>query len=175
MSSMHSPDVAGLTGFSASAYDVVASSPGSWAEGGQVTIWYRFDSLNNTPEVDVRVAVSGEPVETFASIGATHFDITFKHLSGERRGFRCNRDLAEVRESIPPLVESTTRRENNLIVRPRVDGAACIQLDDLDREKATRIAPAAFLMLETSPGSYQAWVAVKDAPLGLTQVRLRRR
>ena len=63
-------DVAGLTGFSASAYDVVASSPGSWAEGGQVTIWYRFDSLNGPPEVDVRVAVAGESVEAFTRIPA---------------------------------------------------------------------------------------------------------
>ena len=63
-------DVADLAGFSASAYDVVASSPGSWAEGGQVTIWYRFDSLNSKPEVDVRVAVPGEPVETFTRIPA---------------------------------------------------------------------------------------------------------
>jgi hypothetical protein len=112
-------------------------------------------------------------IQTFASIGATHFDITFKHLSGERRGFRCNRDLAEVLQSIPPLVDSTTTRQNNLIVRPRVDGAACIQLDDLDRAKAGRVAPAAFLILETSPGNYQAWVAVTDAPLGLT-TRLRK-
>jgi uncharacterized protein len=61
-------DVADLACFPASAYDVVASSPGSWAEGGQVTIWYRFDSLDDTPEVDVRVAISGEPVETFTRI-----------------------------------------------------------------------------------------------------------
>ena len=63
-------DTTGLAGFSALAYDVVASSPGSWAEGGQVTIWYRLDSLNDTPEVDIRVAVPGEPVETFTRIPA---------------------------------------------------------------------------------------------------------
>jgi phage tail sheath protein FI len=61
-------DVADLASFSVAAYDVVASSPGTWAEGGQVTIWYRFDSLNSAPEVDVRVAVPGEPVETFTRI-----------------------------------------------------------------------------------------------------------
>ena len=63
-------DAAGLAGLSASAYDVVASSPGSWARGGQVTIWYRFDSLAGPPEVDVRVAVPGEPVEAFTRIPA---------------------------------------------------------------------------------------------------------
>lgn len=106
-------------------------------------------------------------LETFASIGATHFDVTFTHLTGEKRGFRCNRTLAEVKDSMPPLVASSTKRQNNVIVRPRVEGATCIQLDDLDREKGQQIASAAFLMLETSPGNYQAWVAVKEAPLGL--------
>ena len=112
-------------------------------------------------------------LDTFASVGATHFDITFTHLSGEKRGFRCNRSLAEVMESMPPLVTSSTGRQNNVIVRPRVDGAIYVQLDDLDRQQAVRMAAAAFLMLETSPGNYQAWVAVKDAPLGLA-MRLRR-
>ncbi len=112
-------------------------------------------------------------IDTFASIGATHFDITFKHLSGEQRGFRQHRGVDEVRTSIPYLIASSTDRQNNIIVRPRVEGATCVQLDDLDRQKAQKIAPTAFLMLETSPGSYQAWLAVKDAPLGLT-ARLRR-
>ena len=63
-------DVADLTGFSAAAYQVVASSPGTWAKGGQVTIWYRSDSLAGPAEVDVRVAVPGEPVEAFTRIPA---------------------------------------------------------------------------------------------------------
>jgi hypothetical protein len=111
-------------------------------------------------------------LETFASIGATHFDITHTHLSGEKRGFRANRTMAEVCQSMPYLVTMCRKRQNNVIVRPRVAGATCIQLDDLDGAKAARIAPAAFMVIETSPGNYQAWVAVSDAPTGTT-ARLR--
>jgi phage tail sheath protein FI len=62
--------IAGLAGFSAPAYQVVATSPGSWAEGGQVTISYRSASLAGPPEVDVRVVIPGETVEVFTRIPA---------------------------------------------------------------------------------------------------------
>ena len=132
--------------------------------------------MTDTPPAVASLPSSDQAVkmlETFASIGATHFDVTFTHLSGGQRGFRRYRPLDEVKESMRPLVATQTRRQNNVIVRPRVEGATCIQLDDLDREKGARIAPAAFLMIETSPGSYQAWLAVKDAPEGFA-ARLRR-
>jgi hypothetical protein len=109
----------------------------------------------------------------FASVGATAFDITHTNIDSEKRGFRGNRSVAEVRESMPPLIASADRRQNNVIVRPRMEGATCIQLDDLDREKARTVAPAAFLILETSPGSFQAWVSVRDAAPGIT-ARLRK-
>ena len=115
-------------------------------------------------------------LELFASIGATRFDVTHTHLSGEKRGFRRDRDLNEVATSLPYLVTAAERRQNNLIIRPRLPkefGAVCIQLDDIDAAKASKITPAAFLVIETSPASFQAWVAVKDAPLGTT-ARLRR-
>jgi phage tail sheath protein FI len=47
---------------------VVATSPGAWAVGGQVTIWYRSGSLAGPAEVDVRVAIPGEAVEVFTRI-----------------------------------------------------------------------------------------------------------
>ncbi len=37
-----------------------------------------------------------------------------------------------------------------------------VQLDDLTAEALDRVKPAAFLGLLTSPGNYQAWVAVSD-------------
>ena len=112
-------------------------------------------------------------LDLFGSIGATHFDLTHTNLAGEKRGFRCNRSIEEIVRSMPYLVASAVERQNNVIVRPRVKDWTCIQLDDLDAQKASRIAPAAFLTLETSPGNYQAWVTVAEAPMGLT-ARLRR-
>jgi hypothetical protein len=63
---------AGQAGFArVAAYEVIASSPGNWAEGGQVTVWYRSGSLAGWAEVDVRVAVPGETVEVFTGIPAS--------------------------------------------------------------------------------------------------------
>src|SRR5262249_59034538 len=45
----------------------------------------------------------------------------------------------------------------------RPGAAALIQLDDLDEPAAGRLMPVAFLTLRTSPGNYQAWVAVADS------------
>jgi hypothetical protein len=48
-----------------------------------------------------------------------------------------------------------------------------IQLDDLAQDAAQRIAPHTFMVIATSPGNHQAWVAVKDAPADFAR-RLRK-
>lgn len=60
--------VAGLAGFPVAAYRVTATSPGSWANGAKVSVTYRADGLAGQPEVDVRVSVPDEPVETFRGV-----------------------------------------------------------------------------------------------------------
>lgn len=49
-------------------YRVVATSPGTWANGGRVTIRYRASSIAGPPTITVRVLVPGEPAETFAGL-----------------------------------------------------------------------------------------------------------
>lgn len=51
-------------------YRVDATSPGTWANNGKVTIWYRPSSLADpkVDDVDVRVTVPGEPVEVFMRV-----------------------------------------------------------------------------------------------------------
>lgn len=107
-------------------------------------------------------------LDLFASVGAEAFDLTHTNLHQEKRGFRPAQTLAQARASMPYLVPSAARRQNNLIVRPRARAGtvALIQLDDLPPDKLARIAPAAFLVLQTSPQGVQAWVAVRDAPKG---------
>ena len=124
-------------------------------------------------DASIRALQAVAMIDLFAGVGAVAFDVTHTNIEGEKRGYRGNRSVAEVRESMPSLIASADRRRNNVIVRPRMEGATCIQLDDLDRDKAKTVASAAFLILETSPGSYQAWVSVKDAVPGIT-ARLRR-
>jgi hypothetical protein len=75
-------------------------------------------------------------IDTFASVGAMCFDVTWTNAEGEQR---------------------------NVIVRPRGGmGVTFVQLDDLSEEKLERVAPAVFLTLETSPGNFQAWAALAE-------------
>jgi hypothetical protein len=58
------------------------------------------------------------------------------------------------------IVLGNVRAGGNLTVRPFSDTTAFIQLDDLTEAKLDRVRPVAFLTVQTSPGNYQAWVAV---------------
>lgn len=118
-----------------------------------------YDVASGVQQAQTMVAV-------FVSVGATAFDITHTNLAGEKRGFRPAQTLEQTRESIPYLVPSAARRQNNVIVRPRSSSSTLVQLDDLPPENLPRIASAAFLTLKTSREGVQAWVAIKDAPAG---------
>jgi RepB DNA-primase from phage plasmid len=99
-------------------------------------------------------------LDTFASVGATHFDLTHTDIDGEKRGFRPSQSLAQLKNSMPKLFPGAAERQNNIIVRPTSDKVHFVQLDDLDAAGLSRVGDAAFLTLETSPGNHQAWVAV---------------
>jgi hypothetical protein len=99
-------------------------------------------------------------LDTFASVGATHFDLTHIDIDGEKRGFRPEQSLAQAKSSMPKLFPGAAARQNNIIVRPLSKTVHFVQLDDLDSEGLGRVGEAAFLTLETSPGNHQAWVAV---------------
>jgi len=99
-------------------------------------------------------------LDTFASVGATHFDLTHTDIDGEKRGFRPEQSLAQVKNSIPKLFPGAAARQNNIIIRPLSRTVHFVQLDDLDPAGLGRVGEAAFLTLETSPGNHQAWVAV---------------
>ena len=100
-------------------------------------------------------------LDVFASVGARHFDVTFLNIDGEKRGFRAEQSLVQVRNSLPMLLPGLTERQNSLVLRPRAgDATALVQLDDLDTAALARVETVAFLTLCTSPGNHQAWVAV---------------
>ena len=102
-------------------------------------------------------------LDLFASVGVQFFDITHTNIDEQKRGFRRKRSLEETRTSMPYLVDSASRRQNNVIVRPyRPPAALLVQLDDLNAASIERLRPAAFLILNTSPGNFQAWVAVTN-------------
>ncbi len=99
----------------------------------------------------------------FASVGAARFDLTLTDAAGVKVAFRPGLTPDWLRSALPGILEGAAERRHNVIVRPRPAHAALIQLDDLDAAGIDRVKPAAFLVLRTSPGSYQAWVAVSDA------------
>jgi hypothetical protein len=103
-------------------------------------------------------------LNTFASVGATHFDLTHTNIDGEKRGFRPRQSLNQLKNSMPKLFPGASERRNNIIVRPTGDKIHFVQLDDLDATGLSRVEAAAFMTLETSPGNHQAWVAVSGLP-----------
>jgi hypothetical protein len=105
-------------------------------------------------------------LDAFASVGATHFDVTFLDIDGAKRGFRPRHTLRQVKHSLPILLPGLSERQNSLVVRPHSQTTTLIQLDDLDAESLERLKDSAFLTLQTSPGNHQAWVAVSglDSP-----------
>ncbi|MGH9354097.1 MAG: DNA-primase RepB domain-containing protein [Terriglobia bacterium] len=103
----------------------------------------------------------------FASVGARTFNLTLTNIDGEKvkGGYRPNTPLEQLRRTIGRILQDAERFRYNVIIRPRTAAATLIQLDDLDPAKAERIAPHSFIEFQTSPGNYQAWVAVeKDVP-----------
>ena len=96
----------------------------------------------------------------FASVGATHFDLSIIGLSGEKLAFRRGVKLADLRRDMPSILAAATSKQRNVIVRPHGVGVSFVQLDDLKGEMLTKIAPAVFLLLHTSPGNFQAWAAI---------------
>lgn len=103
-----------------------------------------------------------EMLEAFSSVGVLFFDITHTNLEGEKRGFRAKQSLETAKTSMPHLVDSAARRQNNVIIRPHHPRPALlIQLDDLTDTALAKVAPASFLTIQTSPGNHQAWVAVQ--------------
>ncbi len=111
----------------------------------------------------------------FESVGVKAFDVTMTDIRGDKipRGFQANCGVDQLRASIGPQLEVATRAGENFIIRPRSPAATLIQLDDLAADAAAKIAEYAFMVLCTSPGNFQAWVAVKDAPADFAR-RLRK-
>ena len=100
-------------------------------------------------------------LESFASVGATRFDLTITTTAGVKDRFWRSVNCEDLKRSLPQQLDAATRLQRNVIVRPYGSGVSFIQLDDLKADKLPALAPAVFLVLETSPGNFQAWVALQ--------------
>src|SRR4051794_22789811 len=99
-------------------------------------------------------------LDIFASVGARAVDVTWTNNAGNKLKFRRDVPLADLARPMPQILEAAGRHHHNVIVRPHGPGVSFIQLDDLAGEMRTRVAAVAFLVIETSPQSYQCWLAL---------------
>ena len=106
---------------------------------------------------------AGDMLAAFKSVGAQHFDLTYTDTAGVKVGFRSNRPFDALQPALPDILRQSAARQHNVIVRPRSAVATLIQLDDLGQDAAEQLRAVSFLVLCTSPGNHQAWVAVSDA------------
>jgi len=117
-----------------------------------------------------------EMIRLFQSVGATHFSVTWTDSAGDpiRKTGKDGKEKIRFWSAASPfllsryiqeILDEATHNQHNIVVRPRgPSDVTFMQLDDLNAEKLSRVAPAVFLVLETSPGNVQAWVAIKAAP-----------
>jgi len=106
-----------------------------------------------------------EMLELFASAGADRFDVTLTNLQGEKIRYRPNLETQDVRCKIPKSLELAQEQQHNIIIRPRISDKATffVQLDDLKDTQLLKVQQAAFLTIETSPGNFQAWMAIASS------------
>lgn len=112
-------------------------------------------------------------IESFARLGAERFDVTMTDLAGRKQSFRAAQPAEWLWREMPALLPAAIARQHNVIVRPRGARLELVQLDDLGGALRERLRGVAFLILATSGGSYQAWLAVRDASADWVR-RLRR-
>jgi hypothetical protein len=102
-----------------------------------------------------------------ASVGARAVALTLTTQTGDKVNkeyFRRHVTLAELGRGLSDgMLDKAAERQRNVIIRPH-DGrpdqqreVSFLQLDDLT---ADRLPEVAFVTLETSPGNYQAWLAL---------------
>jgi hypothetical protein len=103
-------------------------------------------------------------LDAFASVGATAFDVSLFDIEEVQKGFQSGRSVAELQRSMSARLEAASRTQNNIVIRPRSTTATLIQLDDFSDDRADKISPFAFMIVQTSPNNNQVWLAVSDGP-----------
>ncbi|HEX3747658.1 MAG TPA: recombinase family protein [Bryobacteraceae bacterium] len=111
-------------------------------------------------------------LDLFTSVGARSFVVTKLDVE-QKLIWGKTYSAVELRDKLPAMVRTAAARNphklasgetvmagENLIVRPTGPDVVFVQLDDLSAEQLDRVRPAAFLMVATSPGNHQAWLAV---------------
>jgi hypothetical protein len=130
---------------------------------------------NTVPELEHRdvgqrwqpsseVAEASVMLDLFQGLRVQCFSLTFTDDTGRKVTFRRNRSVELLRSELPSLLFTSCEKRLNVIVRPiAARSVSLVQLDDLSASQLDRVRRFSFLVLETSPENFQAWVAVTDA------------
>jgi hypothetical protein len=128
------------------------------------------NSLGKTQTSDGKNAVfSAAPedqatatVEAFQSVGTTRFKVVVldaKPLNGQARCVASEDvDVAALLTNVAGYIKRSETQSESVCLRSK-DGAL-IQVDDCPPETHALLQPFSFLTVETSPGSFQAWLAL---------------
>lgn len=115
-------------------------------------------------QTTTEVAEANVMLDLFRVLGVRCINLTVTNESGLKVGFKRYKSLDSFRVAIPAILLMSRKRQLNVIVRPIEPRAlSFIQLDDLSSSQVDRVRAMSFLVLETSPVSFQAWLAAKDA------------
>jgi hypothetical protein len=99
-------------------------------------------------------------LDAFGGVGAARFDVTWTTCAGDKEWFRRGMSFDDLARNLPRMLDEAPGKQRNVIVRPHGPAVTFIQLDDLAPASLARLASAVFLSLQTSPGNFQAWVAI---------------
>jgi hypothetical protein len=127
-----------------------------------VDLDHRYAGRRSQPSSEV--AEASVMLDLFQGLGVESFALTFTDDTGRKVAFRRNRSVESLRSELPCLLFTSCEKRLNVIVRPTAAHTlSFIQLDDLSASQLDRVRGFSFLVLETSPENFQAWVAVTDA------------
>jgi|SRR5215469_5055207 len=102
----------------------------------------------------------------FASVGVKAFAVTLTDIEGKKvpQGYYSHCSLEQLRRRLGPMLRVATAQQHNVIIRPgRSERVELVQLDDLAEPALRRLDPVSLVVLQTSPGNGQSWVAVEDS------------
>lgn len=114
-------------------------------------------------------------LQAFVSVGVKTFAVTLTDIQGKKvpQGYYSHCSLEQLRRMLRPMLKVATAQQHNVIIRPgQSERVELVQLDDLAEPELQRLGPVSLVLLATSPGNGQSWVAVEDSTPDLAR-RLR--
>jgi hypothetical protein len=118
------------------------------------------------PGMQAQVDQAFELLLAFASVGVKTFAVTLTDIEGKKlpKGYYSHCSLEQLRHMLGPRLKVATAQQHNFIIRPgQSERVELVQLDDLAEPELRRLGPVSLVVLQTSPGKGQSWLAVEDS------------